>query len=57
MENQAERQEVRIEGDDNRVTQDQRISIQINLSGAVVHEFVVQGGMHIYLQLGQQGMA
>lgn len=52
MENQR-RQSVRIEGNNNRVDQDQRIHIEIDLSGAVVHEFVVQGGMHIYVQLGQ----
>ena len=55
MESQEGRQEVRVEGDRNSVTQDQSIRIKIDLSGAVVDRFVVQGGMHIYVQLDQKG--
>lgn len=53
MENQEGRQDIRIEGDRNHVAQDQSIHIRVDLSGAVVEQFIVQGGMHIYLQLGQ----
>ena len=52
MESQEGSQEVRIEGDKNHVTQDQSVNIQINLSGAVVDQLVVHGGMHVTLRIG-----
>ena len=55
MENQAGKQSVQIEGSNNRVDQDQSVNIQINLTGTVVDQFIVQGGMHFYLQFGQDG--
>lgn len=54
MENKEGRQGIQIEGDRNQVTQDQSIHIRVDLSGAVVEQIVVQGGMHIYLQIGQE---
>lgn len=55
MENQAEKQNVQIDGNNNWVDQGQSVNIQISLTGAVVDQFIVQGGMHIYLHLGHDG--
>lgn len=54
MEKQTRNQGAQIEGDQNHITQDQSVNIQINLAGAVVDKFVVLGGMHIYLRFGQE---